>query len=662
MIQFAAYTHEDDGWGRHAHNLARALNRYERTILVPPGRRENAVRALFERLRPSWVNSVGIALGNVEYTFALGTRYRVPYHIGETTQVPRHLLFFLQRAEMVWAASHWGKQVLEANEIAPEKIRIVPEGVDTSVFVPQPASQKPSGVFRFLCVGKWEERKSSADLVRAFSQEFQRHEPVELIMHCGGPGVRMSEARSEIAAEVARHEGPPVVLSEPVDLTDLVALMQRSHAFVLPTRGEAWGLPVLEAMACELPCIVTNYSGVQEYANEENCFLLRVRAMCRVDDPKFYDARYEWGEWAEPDFAHLRHLMRFVYENREAAAAKARRARDEAVRLWSWDRAAQSAMAHVTELRASGPTALRSVPSAAARPMTAPRTRLLLFYNHFWDVDPASNPPVDCLEGWELTSDPSRFEEASAVVFHVPTVPTWAHLKKHPHQRWVAWSSESDVNYPQLANAGFMARFDLTMTYRLDSDVPVLYVDPDVANQMRRPPVSKTTEAVAVLFTSNTRERSGRSSYLADLMEYIPVHSYGRWKRNRIIEPDTGRETKLDTIARYKFTLAFENSIAEHYVSEKFFDPLIAGSVPVYQGTPNIDDFAPADQCFINVDDFRGPRELADYLQMLDADPARYQAYLEWKDRPFRNGFLDLVESQSMDYRCRLCRRLEALG
>jgi hypothetical protein len=240
-------------------------------------------------------------------------------------------------------------------------------------------------------------------------------------------------------------------------------------------------------------------------------------------------------------------------------------------------------------------------------------------------------------------------------------MPTWSTVKKLSHQKWVAWSSESDVYYAHLRDSKFMARFDLTMTYWLNSDVPVLYVDPTVSEQLRKPPIAKTTDAVAALFASNARERSGWSGYISELMSYIRVDSYGKWRPNRVLANDSGRETKLDTIARYKFTLAFENSLSKDYVSEKIFDPLIAGSVPVYKGAPNIVDFVPADHCFINVDDFRGPRELADYLRMLDDDPVKYEAYLTWKTQPFRRSFVDLVETQRMDYRCRLCRRLEGM-
>jgi glycosyltransferase involved in cell wall biosynthesis len=359
MIRLAAHIHNEDGWGRHARNFAQALNRYEPTELAPLGVRESGARSLWRRLRPSWTDSVGITLGSVEHTLALKTRYRVPFYVGETTRIPRHLLFFLRRAEMVWTASQWGRQVLEAHQVASDKIRVVPEGVDTRIFAPPPAGQRTADVFResfrdvfrFLCVAKWEERKGTADLVRAFVQEFNPAEPVELVMHCGGPGVQMPEARSEIAA-CAGIGGRRVVVSEPVSLPELAALMQRSNAFVLPTRAEGWGLPILEAMACELPCIVTGYSGLTEFANQDNCFLIRVESMCKVHDPKFYSTRYDWGEWAQPDLAHLRSLMRLVYENREIALTKAKRAREDAARLWSWDQAARTAMAHLKELRA----------------------------------------------------------------------------------------------------------------------------------------------------------------------------------------------------------------------------------------------------------------------------------------------------------------------
>jgi glycosyltransferase involved in cell wall biosynthesis len=253
---------------------------------------------------------------------------------------------------MIWTPSQWGRGVLVSNGLAAGRVRVVPEGVDASVFRPVPEGQQDAPVFRFLCVAKWEERKGTAELVRAFREEFHSGEPVELVMHCGAALNTGAAVRRALAGDCPGRS-PRIVCTEPASLPCLVALMQSCHAFVLPTRGEGWGLPILEAMACELPCIVTGYSGLTEFAHDENCFLVRIAERVPVRDPEYYDPAVDWGEWARPDAAHLRSLMRLVYEDRPAAKAKAKRARDEAARFWSWSRAAHEAMFHIRELRGS---------------------------------------------------------------------------------------------------------------------------------------------------------------------------------------------------------------------------------------------------------------------------------------------------------------------
>lgn len=56
----------------------------------------------------------------------------------------------------------------------------------------------------------------------------------------------------------------------------------------------------------------------------------------------------------------------------------------------------------------------------------------------------------------------------------------------------------------------------------------------------------------------------------------------------------------MEVMKDYRFTIAFENAIADDYVTEKFYEPLLSGSVPVYLGAPNIDRFAPSRSSFID--------------------------------------------------------------
>ncbi|MGA7671720.1 MAG: glycosyltransferase family 10 [Nitrolancea sp.] len=267
---------------------------------------------------------------------------------------------------------------------------------------------------------------------------------------------------------------------------------------------------------------------------------------------------------------------------------------------------------------------------------------LILFFNPDWLALPSEGPiGGGCCQ---LTFDRERYDDADAVIFHIPSLPKPMYAVKRPGQRWVAMSMESDVNYPALRDESFMAWFDLTMTYRLDSDVTSPYLNLAIAEAMTTPPKPKTEPVPAVYIASNARDHSGRNAYVSELMRYMPVDSYGKCLQNRTFVEDRGQTTKLDTITAYRFTLAFENSISHDYVTEKFFEPLMVGSVPVYLGAPNVADFAPSSHCYIDVHDFAGPEELSERLQQLAGDDDAYNRYLDWKTEPFRTEFLELVE------------------
>lgn len=283
---------------------------------------------------------------------------------------------------------------------------------------------------------------------------------------------------------------------------------------------------------------------------------------------------------------------------------------------------------------------------------------LILFFNGMWGRAPRL-PPEGLSEDCEVTLDRRRMREAAAVVFHIPSLGALTRVRKFPGQLWVAQSMECEAHYPALRDPSFMGRFDLTMTYRRDADVVMPYYDrPSLHRLLGTPATPKSDDRIAAFFASGRHDRSGRVAYASELMRYLDVHSYGRLLRNRRLRPDHGPPSKLDTIASYKFTLAFENANAPDYVTEKFYDPLIAGSVPVYLGAPNVDELAPADRCYIDVADFSGPEELARYLLSLHEDDAAYHQYLSWKGQPLRPSFVRLLDGQRTHPLIRLCHRV----
>jgi Glycosyltransferase family 10 (fucosyltransferase) C-term/Fucosyltransferase, N-terminal len=225
---------------------------------------------------------------------------------------------------------------------------------------------------------------------------------------------------------------------------------------------------------------------------------------------------------------------------------------------------------------------------------------------------------------------------ADAVVFHIPD---WHpalldDLAKYPGQLWVGWSQESKISYPRQADPAFIRRFDLVMGYERTADVWMHYCPRlSLWEAARAAAVTEKEATPAVMFQSAAYDASGRTAFAFELMKCLRVDSYGSVLRNRSLVADAGRATKLATIARYRFCLAFENSIAVDYVTEKIFDPLLAGSIPIYRGAANVADFVP-ENSYIDAGAFGSPKALAAYIYHLAQNPAEAAAYQRWRDRP----------------------------
>ena len=103
---------------------------------------------------------------------------------------------------------------------------------------------------------------------------------------------------------------------------------------------------------------------------------------------------------------------------------------------------------------------------------------------------------------------------------------------------------------------------------------------------------------------------------------HIPVH-YRKELEGLVPAGTTVRyETKHQLLSNYRFTLTLENFVYPGYVTEKIFDALAAGSIPIYLGAPDIESFVPR-EAFIDLREFPSPSSLKDYLDNLsEADAA----------------------------------------
>jgi len=291
---------------------------------------------------------------------------------------------------------------------------------------------------------------------------------------------------------------------------------------------------------------------------------------------------------------------------------------------------------------------------------------------HFFGADYVH--PFSLPEEWgtavhcDFTDDLGRIHDADALWFHAPT--TFRLPKqKRPGQPWILMSMESDANYPLLRDRRFLDLFDLHMTYRLDSDIPAPYPNRLQYGSFTRPPMPTPLKSACTglaLYTASNPVPH-RDQYVRELSRHVAVDCPGKCLNNMTVPgfidgtnswTRRGFESIMDILPRYKFYLAFENSSARDYVTERLFLALAAGVVPVYMGAGNVRDFLPSDDAAIVAAEFESPAELGEYLDYLDANDQAYEKHLAWKSSGFRDQFKALLNVADVEPRYRMAVKL----
>jgi hypothetical protein len=123
---------------------------------------------------------------------------------------------------------------------------------------------------------------------------------------------------------------------------------------------------------------------------------------------------------------------------------------------------------------------------------------------------------------------------------------------------------------------------------------------------------------------------SGRELYANQLAQHIDLHIYGACGKYQC--PRDQLEQCMQHFARnYKFYASFENSICKDYISEKFFLPLQYDIIPIVLGGGDYTIFPK--HSYINVNDYKSPKHLADYLKYLAGNETAYNEYFQWKTK-----------------------------
>lgn len=274
----------------------------------------------------------------------LSGRWRVGRTMFETDRLPLGCRERCNAMDEVWLPSRFNMETFAASGVDERKLRLMPPGIDMRAFQPatDPLPIPMKREFNFLSVFDWQLRKGYDALLLAYLREFKADEDVALILKITQANTTAGRLEDEITFFIDRQAGLPLQKAPPVILIkqfipqdQMTRLYAAADCFVLPTRGEGYGRPYLEALACELPVIATRWSGQTDFLTEQNSYLIESKL---TPVPASVDLELFLGhQWAEPDIDHLRQLMREAFSHHAEAKQKAICGRKDLLRNYDWN-------------------------------------------------------------------------------------------------------------------------------------------------------------------------------------------------------------------------------------------------------------------------------------------------------------------------------------
>ena len=280
----------------------------------------------------------------------------VPWEFGA---VPRDWLTEIDaHVDELWVPSEYVRAMYLQGGIDPERVHVIPNGVDLELFAPGGERAVTGAVAstRFLFVGGLIWRKGPDVLLDAWKQAFPGRDDVTLVIKdFGADGVYRGADRGPVRDHAASGALPRIeLIGAELDVTELAALYRSSDVLVHPYRGEGFAMPVLEAMACGLPVITTGGGPTDEFCPPEAGWRISSTRTAfaheRVDTLR--TAGHPWV--LEPSRAHLVELLREAESNPAARRDRGRAARAAAQEL-SWDAVAEHYAARLSALVARRP-------------------------------------------------------------------------------------------------------------------------------------------------------------------------------------------------------------------------------------------------------------------------------------------------------------------
>ncbi|WP_029097542.1 glycosyltransferase [Brevibacillus thermoruber] len=339
-------------------NLCRELERDPRLLLrmeVPP---DEMMRVPSSRAASFAPFSEADAAVVHEWTPGWGKpagKRRICMQAWEYGAIPREWFIPMTKdVDEIWVYSSYNKECYVRCGIPAEKVQVIPLGVDESVFRPEVAPMRVGTAgFRFLFVGGTIVRKGIDLLLQAYVDEFTADDDVCLVIKDNGAGsfYKGKTFQTAIRKVASRPRSPRIVyLDRHLSETEMAGLYAGCDCLVHPYRGEGFGLPIAEAMACGLPVIVPDQGPSRDLCDGRTAFLLPAEVVGLPEQGTGLPETVGPPWWLSVDKHDLQKTMRVASENRALVQAMGRAASERMRSAFTWKHSAEAVLRRLQSL------------------------------------------------------------------------------------------------------------------------------------------------------------------------------------------------------------------------------------------------------------------------------------------------------------------------
>lgn len=281
----------------------------------------------------------------------------LPHHLVGTHHFDKNIAYFvsesisikttpwfpqLQQMDEVWVPNSDLQNKLTEDNLFndPDRIRLVPHTFDLDKYTKgyrQIFIASIDHKFKFYYIGEFNDRKNLESVIKSFHSEFDRSEPVALILKVKRHGVSPQQLTSQVEQLCQEIKNKmrmypsvddyhrEVIISDEMDDDGINSLHQYGDCFVCVSHGEGWSIPSFDAMGFENTPICSAAGGPKDFIDSPttgSC-VDGVYSVCDSVDSAFPEMFTGREEWFVPCEHQIKNCMRYYYQNRDKVGRSA---------------------------------------------------------------------------------------------------------------------------------------------------------------------------------------------------------------------------------------------------------------------------------------------------------------------------------------------------